>query len=335
MSDTIGGAPAPGPQAPDVASLDLSKFFGPAPTERVPMPTPLAETPAEATPVEKPLDEAAATDKPAAAGTDSEPAVKSELAEALNEWRAERKVADSAKQEATTWKGKYEAVTEELEQLRSAPAFEDDPIAYVKARKWTPEQQTQIVQLLAYDLAPDKAPEGFRFKIFEARQAAEKARERAEREAQMAQAQQAEVVQQLQAFIGGLEAAAATFSPGAFPANEDWYGENRKAYVTDLYKVANELANEATAKGEKADLTAAILAAKLEQTNAGRLTALESRRGKRKPTAAPAQSPAEVAMQSDRGPASTQGLNTGGPRPPAQTEEERIRRATLAAFGGR
>lgn len=324
MSTLPGGAPAPAPQAPDIAQLDLSKFFGPAPSAPVPLPTiEVDQKPEVVVPGQKP-----ATPDPA-------PVVeaKSEIADALNEWRAEKRIADTAKQEATTWRGKYEAVTEELSALRSAPSFEDDPIAYARARKWTPEQQTQIVQLMAYDLAPDKAPQDFRFKIFEARQKEKEARAQSEREAQMAQAEQATNIQKLQAFIGGLEAAASTFSPGAFPANEDWYGENRKAYVTDLYQVANELADEASAKGERADLAAATLAAKLEQRNAEKLTALETRRGKRKP--APAPKPADVVEQNDSGPASTHGLNAGGPRPPALTDEERVRRATQAAFGGR
>lgn len=319
-----GGAPAPAPQAPDVATMDLSKFFGPTSAE-----PPAAAPPAEETP---PTDPAPKTpDLP----VEQEAPVKSELAEALNEWRAERKIADSAKQEVATWQGKYEALAGELEALKKAPSFEDDPLAYIKARKWTPEQQTEIVQLLAYDLAPEKAPTDFRFKILEAKQAREKAAERAEREAQQARAAQAEALQIHQAFIGSLEAATTTFSPGAYSANEDWYGDNRQAYVSDLYTLANELAEEATAKGERVDLAAATLAAKLEQRNAERLTALVTRRSKRKSPAAPPEKPADVAVPSGSGPVSTQGLNQGGPRPPALTEEERVRRATEAAFGGR
>lgn len=327
MSQNPGGAPAPGPQAPDIASLDLSKFFGPAAEPETPDTTVTA------------IDETAGTvtmEKPAAPAPTPDPApeVKNEIAEALNEWRAEKKIAESAKQEASSWREKHDAVMQELETERSKPAFEDDPIAYIRARKLSPEKQAELVQLLAYDLAPEKAPTDFRFKILEARQREEKAREKAEREAQAAQAAQAETVQKLNAFIGGLDAAAASFEPGSYPANEDWYGENRQAYVTDLYYLANELAEEATAKGLRADLAAATLAAKLEQRNAEKLAALESRRGKRQPKAAPVK-PADVVMQNDGGPVSTQGLNTGGPRPPAQSDEERVRRATAAAFGGR
>lgn len=332
MSQIPGGAPAqaqPEPvKEPQVGDLDLSKFFGPVPTEEPPVSNeaPVSETgnPAESG---KPADEPA----------QQEPEVKNELAQALNEWRAERKVADAAKQEASSWRAKYEALQAEHEAVRNAPAFEDDPLAYVHSRKLKPEQVSEIVQLLAYDLNPAAAPEGFRFKVFEARQARKEREAEEARKAQEMERARAQEIQQLQAFVGSLDAAAATFEPGRFPANEDWYGDNRKAYVADLFKIANELAEEAQAQGRDADLTAATLAAKLEQRSAEKLAALEARRGKRKPQA---EKPADIGRapgttQSTMSPVSTQGLNQGGPRPPALTEEDRIKRAIAAGFGGR
>lgn len=314
-----GSQPAAAPQAPDIAKLDLSKFFGPASGVDV---APPAETPpaAEVTP------------DPAVKPADPVPEVKNELAEALNEWRAEKQTAATAKQEASSWRGKYEALQAELETVKSAPAFHDDPLGYARAHNWSKEQQTEIVQLLAYDLAPDRAPQDFRFKIFESRQQAEKAREKAEREAQLAHQSEAQKLQSVQTYVASLDAAISTFPAGAYAANEDWYGENRQAYLADLFKVANELAEEATAKGERAALDAATLAAKLEQMSATKLAALEQRRSKRKP---PVAKPADVVVQDDSRPADTQGLNTGGPRPPAQTEAERLQRAIAAGFGGR
>ncbi len=332
MSDQApGSAPAGSPQAPDVSKLDLSKFFGPAAgVDTAPPAAPIADP---STVV--PGAELEAAKAPPAPTPDPVPEVKNELAEALNEWRAEKKTAETARQEVQSWKGKYEALQSELEAVKSAPAFHDDPLGYARAHNWTKEQQTEIVQLLAYDLAPDKAPQDFRFKIFEARQAQEKAREKAQREAEMARQSEAQQLQAVQTYVASLDAAISTFPAGAYAANEDWYGENRQAYLADLFKVANELAEEATAKGERAALDAATLAARLEQMSATKLAALEQRRSKRKPKAAPEQKPADVVVQNDSGPANTQGLNTGGPRPPAQTEEERIRRATAVAFGGR
>jgi hypothetical protein len=316
-----GSQPAAAPQAPDVAKLDLSKFFGPAAGADVPA--------AEAAPEVAPAEAVTPSPPPV---PDPVPEVKNELAEALNEWRAEKKTAEVAKTEAQSWRGKYEALQGELETVKSAPAFHDDPLGYARAHNWTKEQQTEIVQLLAYDLAPDRAPTDFRFKVFESRQQAEKAREKSEREAHAARQAEMQQVQSVQTYVASLDAAISTFPAGAYAANEDWYGENRQAYLADLFTVANELAEEATAKGERAALDAATLAAKLEQRSATKLAALEQRRSKRKP---PGVKPADVAVQSDNGPANTQGLNTGGPRPPAQTEDERIRRATEVAFGGR
>lgn len=336
MPDQVpGGAPATGQPAPVVHptadTLDLSKFFGPAVDASVSGP-PATTPPVEAAPAETPAPEVKPEPEKA-----PEPIkeVESEIAKALREMREERASQAKEKAEVASWKGKYEAVVEEMEQLRSAPAFEDDPIRYARSRKWTPEQQAEVVKMLAYDLAPDQAPQDFRFKIFEKKQALKAEQERAEREAQMAQQAQAEQVQQLQTFIRGLEAAASTFTDAQFPSNDAWYGDNRKAYVTDLYHTANELAEEAAAKGERADLSAATLAARLEQRNAEKLAAIEARRSKRKAPAAPEQKPADVTPNVDVSPASTHGLNQGGPRPPAMTDEERVRRATLAAFGGR
>lgn len=319
---------------PTAETLDLSKFFGPpvdaavsGPPGTVPAPE---QKPADAAPApEAPKEEPKTAPEPAAEA-------KNEIAEALNEWRAERKVAESAKQEAQSWRQKYEEAVGELEAVKSSSSFEDDPLGYIHSRKMAPERVAEIVQLLAYDLNPTAAPQDFRWKIHEAKMAREKAEAKRQAEEAQMQAQAREGVQKLQAFISGLDAATQAFPAGQYPANEDWYGENRKAYVSDLYSLANELAEEAASRGERADVSAGTLAAKLEKQNAEKLAALEQRRSKRSPKAVqePEQKPADV-MQNVGSPASTQGLNQGGPRPPALTDEERIRRATAVAFGGR
>lgn len=331
---TPGGAPAPEQTAPvkepQVADLDLNKFFGPA--AGVDIPAPVASklegvppTPVEIAPDGKPVVKAPEPEPPK---------VESEIAAALREMREQKAQSDQTKQEVQTWKGKYDDVVQELEAIKSAPKFEDDPLEYVRARKWTPEQQKEVVELLAYDLNPAAAPPDFRFRVFESKQA-RKEREAQERaEAQRAQELQAQEAQIHQAFITQLDAAASTFSPEAYPVNDAVYGDDRRMYVTALYRLANELAEEAQSKGQRADLSAEALAAKLEQRNADKLAAIEARRSKRAPKQEPAKLP-EDTKQSVVNPVSTTGLREGAPRPPATTEEERIKRATEVAFATR
>lgn len=338
MSDQVIDPSAPAPvKAPTAEDLDLSKFFGPATdpapqnvtgVQEVALPATDAGPPA-------PAQSAAATPEPAPAPEPKKPEVESEIAAALREMREERAARDHVKQEVLSWKGKYESVVSELEAVKSAPKFEDDPIAYVRARKWTPEQQTEIVQLLAYDLAPEKAPPGFMMKVMESRDAARKRLDqeaREAREAEMAKAQEAQVLHQ---YVMQLDAAVSTFDAGRFPANEDWYGDNRRAYVEDLYRMANVMAEEAQASGRVANLTVEYLASQMEARNASRLAEIESRRSKRKPAAQNADTRVGT-VQSAGSPASTNGLRqSGGPRPPALTEEERVKRAIEAAFPSR
>lgn len=325
-------APAPNapPKAPEVADLDLNKFFGPPAGVDVPDPaTAKLETPPGD---QKPVNEATPDQKPADAPVgDQKPAVESEIAAALREMREERAARSEAKQEVQTLRGKYEALQAEYQSLQRAHKFEDDPISYVRAHKWTPEQTTEIIQLLAYDLAPEKAPPGFMMKVLESRRAADKRREEQERTERESTQSRAQEVQYLQSFASQLDNAAQSFKPGAFPANEDWYGDNRRAYVIDMFNLANEQAERARSQGQMADLSAESLAATLEKQNAGKLAALESRRSKRKPAAESTEVRAG-ASQSTGSPASTQGLRQGGPRPPAMTEEERVKRAIEVAF---
>lgn len=312
---------------PTADTIDYSKFFGPAPTETVvpDVPSTKAEVDDAGNPVIK-------------APPPETPPVESEIAAALREMREDRAEKSRHREEATSWRAKYDAAVADYEALKSAPSFEDDPIAYARSRKWTPEQQSEIVQMLAYDLNPSAAPQKFMMKIMDSRQAAKDRRDKETRAAEQAEAARAAEAQQLNNYVLQLDAAVSTFGPGAYAANEDWYGDNRQTYVMDLFNLANELADEATKKGvylDQKDLTAAALAAKLEQRSAEKLAALETRRSRRTKTAAPATPREQGGVQSTGSPVSTKGLNQGGPRPPAETEEERKRRAAEVVFGKR
>lgn len=323
-----GGAPAP--VEPSADNLDLSKFFGtvevitsappPAGQDQVPAETAQAETVAPAGDPPPPPE--------------APPAPESEIAAALRAMREDRARETKIKEEATSWKAKFEQLQATVETERSAPSFETDPLRYVRARKLTPEQQLELGKTLLYDLAPEKAPEDFRFRVFEARQKAREEEQRQAHEAERAAEAQAAEARQLHSFLLGLDSAASTFTPGAYPASEDWYGDNRQAYVTDLFHLANAMAEEAASQGKVADLRAENLAAMIEQKRVAELEAITTRRSKRsqavKPATASAVAPSGMQTTS---PASTQGMRQGGPRPPALTDEERIERAMKVAFG--
>src|SRR5262249_44646095 len=134
---------------------------------------------------------------------------------------------------------------EENERLKRAPAFEDDPIGYVKAKKLPPESQLLYGQSLLYDLAPEKAPPDLRIKMFEAREARRQAA--AEETRREAEAKSAIEAQQraLQEFAGSLESAARSFTPGSYPESEDWFGDDQSTYAQSLMATATNIAKTA------------------------------------------------------------------------------------------
>src|SRR5512139_711794 len=108
MSETAqGGAPAateqPVVKEPQVADLDLNKFFGPAAKmEYAPPATPEAPKPEE-----KPAD--------AAKEPEPKPEPESEIAAAIREMREIRAADAKHKEEANTWKGRFEDLHQEFE----------------------------------------------------------------------------------------------------------------------------------------------------------------------------------------------------------------------------
>lgn len=233
----------------------------------------------------------------------------------------------------------------ELERLKSAKAFEEDPLGYVRGRKLTRDQQAYIGQLLLYDLVPDKADPNVRIDLMEAKrrieetQRAETERERQEREAKEAEARAAEEREnQLRAYQGILHTATKTFEPGAYPESEDWFGGDEQSYIESLFATANNLAEVAAHTGQAADLSPANVARVLEQELAERQKRREERRGKRAPQKQSTETVVVTNKVSGEQPAgtttSTQGLGVSGQgRPPAQDDAERIRRAIERGFG--
>lgn len=258
------------------------------------------------------------------------------LAEVL---RARREAAAKAQAEAqkrSSVEQELAATREEIARLRSSANFEDDPVGFAKARKWTPEQQLLYGQSLLYDLAPDKADPDFRMKMFEDRARRKEAEEaKAREEAEKTSREQA-VQQQVQQFYHDTAAAVRSFEAGSFPESEAWFGEDVDSYMQSLMATARNVSLAAQRAGRVADLSPAALAAVLEAETARRLSARDERKQKRQP-AQPAQPiaarPAPSDMPPDISTMNTRNMmGSGTPRPPAMDEKERIRRAAEAAF---
>lgn len=328
-----GAAGAPGQPAP-VSTPGFIGGFAPAPIpDMVPLPT--VDAAAVAKPVDtKPESEVKSEERVAAT-----PEQPSRLAELIRESREAK--ARAAAEATTAQKASDElaAARAEIAALKRSQSFEDDPIAYIKSRKMTPEQQALLGQTLLFDLVPDKAPEGFRQKLFEDRQARKEREAEEKRQAEAAERATEAQAQQISGYVADLQAAAETFDEGSYPESKAWFGDDQTTYVRSLFATANNLAARAKQTGQRADLSPAAVAAALEQELRARYEQREQRAAKRKtPTQTPAPTKVETppsGMQPAGTPMSTQGLGAGTPRPPAKTEEERIARAAEAAFAAR
>lgn len=340
MSDIISNAGAAGPDAASVPTPPAQPAL-PSDADRIARASAamFKSTGASTqTPPTQPAPEPVAATQPPAgqlAAVEPKPGEPS-LAEVL---RARREAAAKAQAEAqkrTSVEQELAAAREELTRLRSSANFEDDPVGFAKARKWTPEQQLLYGQSLLYDLAPDKADPDFRVKMFEDRQKrkeAEEAEAKAKAEAEAAeQARQA----QMQQFYHDTAAAVRSFEAGSFPESEAWFGDDVNAYLQSLMATAKNVAIRAQRAGQVADLRPEALAAILEAETSRRMAARDERKQKRQP-ALPVQQmaaqPAPSDTQPDISTFSTRNMTgSGSPRPPATDEKERIRRAAEAAF---
>lgn len=249
------------------------------------------------------------------------------LAELIKSQRAarEEKARESAR--AKDLETKLAEREKELEALRRGD-FEDDPVGYGNSRGWTREQKLFYGQALLYDLAPDQAPQDFREKMFEQRLT------RKEREAEKArtEAAQRQMEEHGQAHVAGfvqkLEESVSTFDEGTFPESTAWFGEDRDTYIQSLFATATNMAEAAAAEGKVADLRPASVAKVLEAEVARKMSERDRRVSARK-GAVPQ---GAGGVQSAEAMSTRNMTGSGAPRPPAETEAERIRRAAEVAF---
>lgn len=328
MSDTqLAGAPgtsqpATNPPSARVAEAErIARAASMLPTAAPAAPTILTEPP-----VVPPETKTADAPKP-----------PSPFKDAIAEMRAKREKEAAEAQRRSSFEQENAKLKQELEAVKKASAFEDDPIAFAKARGWSREEQLNYGKALIYDLAPDQADPNFRVKMFEQKQARE-AKEKTAREQQERQeADRKAAEQEFRTWTEGLEAAVMNFDAGSYPESEAWYGNDVEGYFSAVVQTAMRMAQKATKEGRAADLTPGAIASELEADIARRAAERDKRRSQRQPSTGTQQSTTAPtvgaeAEQSLDGFSSKDMSGSGTPLPPARSESERVQRAIAAAF---
>lgn len=241
--------------------------------------------------------------------------------------RADRQARAVKEREAADLRAQLEDANTRLAKVSKVDMV-SDPVGYAQAKGLSEQEMVLVAQAMLYHLVPEKAPPDLRYKMLEAKSAREAKAREAEREAQLyAQANQ-EQAQQIKQYTAALGVAVQTWETGTHPftASQAWFGGNHDEYAESLVHTARNLAESAEARGEVADLSPKAVAAALEQDISSRMARF------RTPAAAPSQ-PSEKVVPAKPAPGgkqpavmSTRGQG-GGPVPPAETEEERMKRA--------
>lgn len=316
------------PEPITVGASDASQLVTPTPADRVARAAALLAPKTEA-PAPEPTapiaDPAPETPKPAP------------LKDAIAEMRARREREAAEAQRKASFEAENAKLKQELEAIKAASQFEDDPVAYAKARGWDREQQLMFGKALIYDLAPDQADPNFRVSMFEAKQKREE-KAKAESEAKAkAESEQRSARETFTKFTQDLEAGVMDFTAGSYPESEAWYGDDVEGYLRDMVQTAIRMANTAKQEGKVADLTPPAIAAALEADTSRRLAERDKRRAMREPSQGTQQSVTTPtvdaeAEQSLDSVSSKSMSGSGTPLPPARSEAERIQRAIAVAF---
>lgn len=308
MSDQVeGGAPAQSSQG-----FEFLGGFAPGESTREPL-----------APEPEPAPEPVKAAPPAEEATP--------LSRLIRAQREEREARQKHEREATDAKSQLQALQAENAKLKTTTDPMADPVGWARTHNMTKEQQALFGASLLYDTVPDKAPDNLRFKLFEAKQMREKQAEEVARREASDNAARSATDQQINTFVAGLGAASKAFEAGSYPESEAWFDQDHDTYVRSLFATANNMAETAHREGRVADLSASNVAKVLEAD----LAVKQARRDSRRPGApkkADTAPRAVAAMQAAGETLSTKGLGAGAPRGPANSEEERVRRAAEVAF---
>jgi hypothetical protein len=318
VSGTAGQLAVPSPEQRVQSAVAIMGAAGPKPEPTQP-PTPPPVTPAEAQPAPAPA-----------------------FKDAVAKMREEREKRAREQAQEAQYVQENRQLKAQLEAMQSGPSFEDDPVGYAQARKWSREQQLMFGQALLYDLAPDKADPNFRIKMFEDKQRREEARKAQEAEEAKTREQHLTARQEFQRYTASMEEAVMAFDAGSYPESEAWYGDDAAGYLRDMLTTASKIADEATRAGTIADLSPQAVAAKLEADMAAKAAARDKRRTARQPSpqaGQPVQRPVQSGLDAEQSVIDTTSSKTlsggGAPLPPATSDKDRIQRAIAAGFRNR
>lgn len=266
------------------------------------------------------------------------------LKDAIEQMRARREAQQKEVQRQTAYEAENARLKAENEALRKASAFEDDPIAYAKAKNWDREAQLTFGKALIYDLAPDQADPNFRVKMFEDKQKREEKTKAEQAEKQRQAEEKASQRETITRFAQDLESGVMQFEAGSYPESEAEY-ENVEDYLRTMFTTAMRMSEEATQQGTIADLSPASIAKRVEADTVAQVAAREKRRAARRtpsPSGTQQSETPPVVKTPEPQPEASQSFDTtstktlsggGSPQPPAKTEAERKQRALAALFG--
>jgi hypothetical protein len=248
--------------------------------------------------------------------------------------REARQARAVKEQEAADLKTRLDEAEAKLAKVSKADLLAD-PIGYAEAAGLSQADMILIGQAYLYQVAPDKAPPDLRYRMLEAKTRRERAAEERQRaqdqEANVARAQAQSVHQYQSAVQAAAESWESVGDQHPYQSSKAWFGGNPAEYAESLVYTARNIAAEASARGEVADLSIPAVAAILERDIAARASRFKSA------AAAPTQSVKPQEPKVPGGGKQPAVLSTRGqanaPVPPAESEEERIKRAIAAAFG--
>lgn len=266
------------------------------------------------------------------------------LASAIRDDRAKRQGDRQASDEAKKYKDELAVAQTKIAELQRLSEL-DDPLAYARAKKFTPEMQAMWGQALLYELKPEVAPQEFRLELYKAQQERKEAERMKVEEQRQVEAGETAKVQQIQGYVADLRGAAEQFTAGSYPESEDWFvmaGDdgsptfNQEAYVQSLFATANNLSIVANKTGQRADVRPANVARVLEAEVAKQMKLRDGKAAARR-AQTKAVEPAKAAPGGVQPveTLSTKGLGAGSPRPPAKNDDERLARAAAALFATR
>ena len=237
----------------------------------------------------------------------------------------------SKEREAQDVRAKLDEAEARLARLSKADMVAD-PIGYAMAHGLSEQEMALVGQAYLYHLVPVKAPPDLRYKLLEARTARERKADEAKRTQEAQVAQEREMAGRIQQYTAVLNAAVQTWEgpEHPYPESRAWFGQGHEEYAESLVHTANNIASEAQARGEVADLSPKAVAAALEADIASRAQRIRGTGSK------PTQQSVKAQPASGVQPAvlSTKGQGAS-PMPAATSEEERVKRAMDVVFGSR